>query len=53
MSSVMAELSRRDIEHAIRLLQAALRYSPEEELDTDDEDVLRWESEGGSPSHRL
>lgn len=46
----MAELTRRDIEFAIRLLQAALRYSPEE-LDTDDEDVLRWENEGGSPSH--
>lgn len=32
--------------NAIRLLQAALNYVPEE-LDTPDEDVLRWESEGG------
>ena len=45
----MGDLTRRDIEFAIRLLQAALNYTPEE-LDTDDEDVLRWEGEGGSPS---
>lgn len=44
------ELSRRDIEVIIRLLQTALNYSPEEELDTTESDVLRWEDEGGCPS---
>lgn len=53
------ELSRQDIENAIRLLKTALFYPPPkrsvetvenkffDRLDTDDEDVLRWESEGG------
>lgn len=45
----MSNLTRQDIIYAIRLLQAALNYLPE--LDTDDEAVLRWEGEGGSPSH--
>lgn len=43
----MESLSRQDIQYIIRLLQAVLRQP--EELDTEDDDVLRWEQEGGSP----
>lgn len=43
----MGELSKKDVEHAIRLLQAALKHEPVEQVDTEDDDVLRWEAEGG------
>lgn len=46
MGSAMGELSKKDVENAIRLLQAALKYEPVE-VDTDEDDVLRWEAEGG------
>ncbi len=61
----MDEFNRQDLEYVIRLLKTAFDYGrerpvedvelPEEDvvelpLDTIDDDVLRWEDEGGSPS---
>lgn len=54
------ERSKADIENAIRLLRAELKYPRKrrvetvqnkffDRLDMDEQDVLRWEDEGGSP----
>lgn len=60
----MDEFNKKDLEYIIRLLKTAFDYGqerpvedvelPKEDvepvLDTVDDDVLRWEDEGGSPS---